>query len=79
MQDYKKATILGTQTYGKGVVQSLLNLSGGSLLKVTTAHWFTPNDTSINGVGIKPDVEVDMTYEQINANEDPQMDKAKEL
>ena len=79
LQDYKKATILGTKTYGKGVVQSLLNLSGGSLLKVTTAHWFTPNDTSINGVGIKPDVEVDMTYDQINANKDPQMDKAKEL
>ena len=79
LQDYKKATILGTKTYGKGVVQSLINLSGGSLLKVTTAHWFTPNDTSINGVGIKPDVEVDMTYEQTNAGEDPQLDKAKTL
>ena len=79
LKDCGKATVLGTKTYGKGVVQSLLNLSSGTLLKVTTAHWYTPNDTSINGVGIEPDVEVEMTYEQINAGEDPQLEKAKEL
>ncbi len=79
LQDYKKATILGETTYGKGVVQSLYDLSGGTVLKVTTAAWYTPNDRSINKTGITPDVEVEMTYEDINAMRDPQMDKAKSL
>ena len=79
LQDYKKATILGETTYGKGVVQNLYDLSGGTVLKVTTAEWYTPEDRSINKTGIKPDVEVEMTYEDINAMRDPQMDKAKSL
>ena len=79
LQDYKKATILGETTYGKGVVQNLYDLSGGTLLKVTTAEWFTPEDRSIHKTGIQPDVEVEMSYEDINAMRDPQMDKAKEL
>lgn len=80
LQDYGKATILGEKTYGKGVVQNLFdNLSGGSLLKVTTAEWYTPNDRSINKEGITPDVEVERSYEDINAMRDPQMDKAKAL
>ena len=79
LQDYGKATILGEKTYGKGVVQSLFDLSGGSTLKVTTAEWYTPNDRSINLTGITPDVEVEMTYEDINAMKDPQMDAAKGL
>lgn len=76
LQDYKKATIVGEQTYGKGVVQSLVNLSHGSLLKVTTAHWYTPNGTSINKTGITPDKVVERTYEDINKNKDPQLDAA---
>lgn len=76
LQDYNKATILGTQTYGKGVVQSLVNLSGGTLLKVTSAHWYTPNDSSINGTGITPDKVVEITYDQINAGKDPQLEAA---
>lgn len=79
LQDYKKATILGEQTYGKGVVQNLYDLSGGTTLKVTTAEWYTPLDRSINGGGITPDVEVERTYEDINAMRDPQMDAAKQL
>ena len=79
LQDYGKATIVGKQTFGKGVVQNLYDLSGGTLLKVTTAEWYTPNGASINGTGIKPDVEVERTYEDINAMRDPQLDKAKEL
>ena len=79
LQDYKKATILGETTYGKGVVQNLYDLSGGTVLKVTTAEWYTPEDRSINKTGIKPDVEVEMTYEDINAMRDPQLDKAKSL
>lgn len=78
LQDYDKATIIGEQTYGKGVVQTLLDLSGGSMLKVTTARWYTPNGTSINGEGIKPDIEVERSYDDINHNRDPQMDAAKQ-
>ena len=79
MQDYGKETILGEKTYGKGVVQSLYDLSGGSTLKVTIADWYTPKDRSINGEGITPDIEVERTYEEINSMRDPQMDAAKDL
>ena len=79
LQDYGKATILGEKTYGKGVVQSLFNLSNSSLLKVTTASWYTPKERSINGEGITPDQEVERTYEDINTMRDPQMDAAKAL
>ena len=79
LQDYGKATIVGETTYGKGVVQQLFDLSGGTVLKVTTAEWYTPKERSINKTGIKPDVEVERSYEDINAMRDPQMDKAKKL
>lgn len=79
LQDYGKATIVGEKTYGKGVVQSLFNLSDGATLKVTTADWYTPLDRSINNEGITPDIEVERSYEDINKMRDPQMDKAKEL
>ncbi len=79
LQDYGKATIVGETTYGKGVVQNLYNLSNDTLLKVTTAEWYTPDDRSINKTGITPDIEVERTYDDINAMRDPQMDKAKSL
>ena len=79
LQDYDKATIVGEKTYGKGVVQNLYNLSNGTTLKVTTAEWYTPNERSINQTGITPDVEVERSYEDINAMKDPQLDKAKSL
>ncbi|MBR2836802.1 S41 family peptidase [Candidatus Saccharibacteria bacterium] len=79
LQDYGKATILGEKTYGKGVVQQLVNLSGDAILKVTTAEWYTPEDRSINGSGITPDKEVERSYDDINAMRDPQMDAAKKL
>ena len=79
LQDYGKATIVGEKTYGKGVVQQLFDLSKGTKLKVTTASWYTPKDRSINGEGITPDVEVERSYEDINAMRDPQLDKAKKL
>ena len=79
LQDYEKATVVGEKTYGKGVVQSLFSMSDGGTLKVTTAEWFTPKGRSISETGISPDVEVERTYEDINAMRDPQLDKAKEL
>lgn len=79
LQDYNKATVVGETTYGKGVVQNLYDLSNATVLKVTTAEWYTPNDRSINKTGITPDIEVERSYEDINAMRDPQMDKAKAL
>ncbi len=79
LKDYNKAKIVGEKSYGKGVVQSMIDLSNGGLLKVTSAHWYTPNDNGINEKGIEPDEKVERTYEQINKNIDPQLDKAKSL
>lgn len=79
LKDYGKATIVGTTTYGKGVVQSLIDLSNNSLLKVTSAHWYTPKGGSIDKTGITPDIEVERSYSDINSNKDPQLDKAKSL
>jgi carboxyl-terminal processing protease len=79
LKDHGKATIVGTKTYGKGVVQKIYNLSGGSILKVTTAEWLTPNGNSINNNGVTPDIEIDITSEDINKMRDPQLDKAKTL
>lgn len=79
LKDYDKATILGKTTYGKGVVQTLLELSNNTLLKVTTARWYTPLGNSIDQNGIKPDVEVDLTYDDANHSRDPQLDAAKKL
>ncbi len=78
LKDYNKATIVGETSFGKGVVQQMIPI-GSDTLKVTTAHWYTPKGTSINKVGIKPDIEVERTYEQINKSIDPQLDKALEL
>ncbi len=77
LKDYNKATLIGEGTFGKGVVQTLLNLSSNTLLKVTTARWYTPKGTSINGEGITPDIEVGLTYDDTNHGRDPQLDAAK--
>ncbi len=77
LKDYGKATVVGTTTYGKGVVQKMYDLTNGGMLKVTVAEWLTPKSNSINKSGVAPDIEVDMTSEDINKMHDPQMDKAK--
>lgn len=63
MKDYGVATIVGTQTYGKGIVQTLFNLSDGSAVKLTTAHYYTPKGHDIHGEGIEPDVVVELNEE----------------
>lgn len=67
-QDYKIATIVGEQSYGKGSVQELIDLDNGAQLKVTIARWFTPNDVNITKSGIKPDTSI--TYSDQDANND---------
>lgn len=76
LQDLDRATIVGEQTFGKGSVQQLNNLKDGSSVKLTIAKWFTPNNNSIDGNGIIPDVEIEMTEEDYNSYLDPQLDKA---
>lgn len=58
LQDHKRAVIVGTQSFGKGSVQSVLPLSNGGAIKLTTALYYTPNNRSIQAQGITPDVEV---------------------
>lgn len=73
LKDLGEATIVGTTTYGKGVIQSLMSLRNGSGLKVTIEEYYTPNRSKINEVGIEPDVEVE---EDTSTEEDEQLQKA---
>lgn len=75
LRENNKATIVGEKTYGKGVIQELLTLSDGSGIKVTIEEYYTPNRNKINGIGIKPDVEVMLTEE----GNDTQLKKAIEV
>ncbi|MDH3689359.1 MAG: S41 family peptidase [Gammaproteobacteria bacterium] len=59
LQDHKRAIIMGTKTFGKGSVQTILPMNNGAALKITTARYYTPNDRSIQATGIEPDVEVE--------------------
>jgi len=67
LQDNRRATVVGTTTYGKALVQSLYGLSDGSGLAVTIAHYYTPNGTDISQKGITPDVEVDLSNGELRA------------
>lgn len=69
VQDHGVGTIVGTTTYGKGVVQELRQLSDGSAVKLTVSNYYTPNGNSINKVGIKPDVEVKLASVFLNKDE----------
>ncbi len=84
IQDYDWATIVGTQTFGKGIVQSVFRLPDGSGMKFTTEKYFTPKDRDINGVGITPDVVVEIpenAYKDglVTEDEDTQLQKAIEI
>ena len=79
LHDHGAATLVGQKSFGKGSVQEVKDLPGGGQLKVTVAKWYTPNGKNINKEGIKPSVEVKLTADDINANRDPQKDKALEL
>jgi len=65
LQDYGRAKLAGSKTFGKGSVQKVLTLEDGSGLHVTAAHWFTPNGKPINGVGITPDFQLDLEGEKL--------------
>ena len=84
LKDHGKATIVGTKTYGKGVIQQIITLSDGSGLKITSEKYLTPNRTEINKVGIEPDEEVELPDSVTNVlnverSEDTQLQKAIEV
>lgn len=79
VQDYEKADIVGTTSYGKGVVQSVYALKDGTCVKLTVAEYFTPKGRSINGKGIKPDVEVEYEYNEEEPEADNQLERAVEV
>jgi carboxyl-terminal processing protease len=79
MQDYGIAKIVGEQSYGKGSVQEVVNITPDTILKITIAKWFTPKGTSISDKGITPDYKVEFTKKDELNKTDPQMDKAVEL
>ncbi|MHB8114169.1 MAG: S41 family peptidase [Bellilinea sp.] len=80
IQDRNRGKLVGTTTYGKGTVQSWSTLvDNQGAIKVTIAHWLTPNERQIHGIGLTPDVEVQLTEEDVKANLDPQLDKAVEI
>jgi carboxyl-terminal processing protease len=76
LKDHEVATVLGSQTFGKGSVQELIDLDDGSSLKVTVARWLTPAGTSISDGGLAPNIVISRTTQQILAGEDPQLEAA---
>ena len=83
LQDYKVAKLVGTTTFGKGIVQQIFNLSDGSAVKMTISKYYTPSGRCIHGTGLEPDVEVDLPDElknqvSIDKSEDTQLQKAIE-
>lgn len=79
LQDWKLATVVGEKTFGKGSVQDLKEFSDGSAVKLTIAKWFTPSERSIDQTGLTPDIVIERTREDIEADRDPQLSRALEV
>lgn len=79
LRDGRGIKLVGEKSFGKGTVQELVELSDGSLLKITIANWLTPKGTVIDKNGLEPDYKVEISDEDVEAEKDPQLDKAKEL
>lgn len=84
IKDYEYGTLIGTTTFGKGIVQTIFNLSDGDAVKITTAKYFTPKGNYIHGVGIEPDIELEYEYlnpegEEYEMQYDNQIQKAIEV
>ena len=79
LREHSIATLVGGRTFGKGSVQELVGITENTSLKVTVARWLTPLGNSISDGGLKPDIEVELTKEDIENNIDPQVEKAAEF
>ncbi len=77
LQDYKKATVIGTTSFGKGTVQDVRNYSDGSTLKLTIAQWLTPQKHIIDKTGVVPEFYKENAKDDYTNNRDPQLDAAK--
>jgi len=76
LKDNKRAVLVGERSFGKGLVQEINQLPGGSGVNITTQRYLTPNDIDINKKGIEPDVPVELTEDDAKAKKDPQLTKA---
>jgi len=79
LRDNRNVKLIGMKSFGKGCVQEVVNLRGGSFLKITVANWLTPKGSSISDVGLTPDVKVEITEKDAEQKKDPQFDKALEI
>ena len=81
IKDYKLGTLIGTTTYGKGIVQQPITLSDGSAVKLTISTYYTPNGINIHGTGVEPDIVYEFDGERYYSEEeyDNQLEKAKEV
>jgi len=80
LQDYGRAVLVGVKSYGKGSVQNWIPLSANEgAVRITIAKWLTPKERTIHKIGLEPDVVVELTPEDREAERDPQLDKALEL
>jgi len=79
LRDNRGIKLIGEKSFGKGSVQELENLRGGSSLKITVARWLTPSGEFITDKGLEPDIKVEMTEEDYEQDRDPQLDKAIEI
>jgi carboxyl-terminal processing protease len=79
IKDHNRGTLVGEKTFGKGSVQQIETLAGGAALRVTIAHWYTPNGKNIGKEGIAPNVEVKLTESDYNNDRDPQLNKALDM
>lgn len=79
LRDQRGIKLIGEKTFGKGSVQELRKLKDSSQLRLTIAKWLTPNGHSIHNQGLEPDINIEMTLEDINNKKDPQLDKALDI
>ena len=79
LKDYKKATLVGTKTFGKGMVQKIIPMQNETGLNLTIAKYLTPKGTDINKKGINPDIKVNFTLNDIKSHNDAQLQTAKNV
>ena len=76
LKDSKGATLIGEKSFGKGTIQEVIRLAGGTTMKITTAQWLRPSGKAFEEHGIDPDIVLPLTDEDRQAGRDPQLDKA---